>query len=324
MYDEASRLLNAPTSEAWIDPWMTYLQGRGMNWFPNTTVEGLQIQNGAISGVRVNQDGQSRTITADVYVLAVPVERARELLGSQARALDPAFAALDDLVADYMTGVQFFLRRPLPIARGHISFADSPWALTSVSQGQFWSRDLSTYGNGAVRDIISVDVSNWDEPGMLFGKTAKECTKQQIFAEVWEQMKVSLNEDGIILSDADIVDRFLDPAIRFGPDGTPVDNDEPLLVNTANSWSKRPGATTRIPNLFLASDYVKTNTDLATMEGANEAARRASNGILDLVGWNGSRARIWTFEEPAVFTFDRIEDGFRYALGLPHKYADLS
>ena len=322
MYDEASRLLNAPTSEVWIDPWLNHLRGAGVNWFPDTTVEGIELQGGAISGVRVSSGGPSRTITADVYVLAIPVEGARTLLGAPFRALDPALTALDDLMPDWMTGVQYFLSRRLPIARGHVTYVDSPWALTSVSQGQFWNRDLSTYGNGAVRDVVSVDVSNWDAPGILFGKPARQCTKDEIFKEIWEQMKISLNEDGVILRDGDIVDRFLDPAIKFGPAGTPVDNAEPLLVNTVDSWAKRPGATTRIPNLFLASDYVKTNTDLATMEGANEAARRAVNGILDLTGWSGSRARIWTFEEPALFAVARAEDRLRYVLGLPHKLSD--
>ena len=72
---------------------------------------------------------------------------------------------------------------------------------------------------------------------------------------------------------------FLDPAIEF-PNPTQAANLEPLLVNTAGSWQHRPDAVTRIPNLFLAADYVRTHTDLATMEGANEAARRAVNGIL--------------------------------------------
>jgi 15-cis-phytoene desaturase len=165
-------------------------------------------------------------------------------------------------------------------------------------------------------------VSNWGAPGVLFGKTARDCTREEIFAEVWHQMKESLNEDGIILRDGDVVDRFLDPAITFGPDGTPVDNAEQLLINTVDSWAKRPDAVTKIPNLFLASDYVKTNTDLATMEGANEAARRAVNGVLDLTGWSGARARIWTIPEPPLFAFARAEDGFRYALGLPHKLSD--
>lgn len=324
MYEEASRLLNGPTTEAWIDPWMRHLQGRGMRWYPDTSIDALQVQDGVVTGARVRTNGQQRTVSADLYVLAVPVERARELLGPPLRAIDPGFAALDGMLADWMTGVQFFLRRPLPIARGHVSYADSPWALTSVSQGQFWSRDLSTYGDGTVRDVLSVDVSNWDSPGVLYGKPARACTEQQILDEVWVQMKRSLDEDGVILVDGDVVDRFIDPAIQFGPAGTPVDNAEPLLVNTVDLWKDRPAATTRVPNLFLASDYVRTNTDLATMEGANEAARRAVNGILDRTGSSASRARIWNFEEPAVFAASRLQDSLRHALGLPHVLADRS
>jgi uncharacterized protein with NAD-binding domain and iron-sulfur cluster len=167
-------------------------------------------------------------------------------------------------------------------------------------------------------------VSNWDAPGILYGKTARQCTREQIFDEVWAQMKQPLADDGIVLADADVIHKFLDPAIEFsaGPNGTPIDNAEPLLVNTNGSWARRPGATTRIPNLFLASDYVKTNTDLACMEGANEAARRAVNGLLDRVGYSGARAQIWDFEEPAIFAAGKLEDSLRYALGLPHKLAD--
>ena len=99
---------------------------------------------------------------------------------------------------------------------------------------------------------------------------------------------------------------------------------KPLLVNTVDSWAIRPNATTRIPNLFLASDYVKTNTDLATMEGANEAARRAANGVLDLVGSRATRAGVWRIEESPLLAGARLEDNFRYALGLPHKLADRS
>ena len=53
------------------------------------------------------------------------------------------------------------------------------------------------------------------------------------------------------------------------------------FVLTADTNTAAADAVTRIGNLFLAADFVRTHTDLATMEGANEAARRAVNGILD-------------------------------------------
>ena len=61
-------------------------------------------------------------------------------------------------------------------------------------------------------------------------------------------------------------------------------------MNLVDTWPLRPEATTAIPNLFLASDYVRTYTDLATMEGANEAARRAVNGLLDAASSTGRAA----------------------------------
>jgi hypothetical protein len=60
---------------------------------------------------------------------------------------------------------------------------------------------------------------------------------------------------------------------------------------------------------MLAADYVRTYTDLATMEGANEAARRAVNAILGAVGSSAARCDVWKLREPPVLgpvrAFDR-------------------
>ena len=94
-------------------------------------------------------------------------------------------------------------------------------------------------------------------------------------------------------------------------------NTEPLLVNHVDTWALRPEATTAIPNLFLASDYVRTHTDLATMEGANEAARRAVNGVLDAVKFAGPRCDVWPLHEPEILAPWRLHDVARYEAGLP-------
>jgi hypothetical protein len=72
-------------------------------------------------------------------------------------------------------------------------------------------------------------------------------------------------------------------------------NVEPILVNRVGSRALRPEARTAIPNMFLAADYVRTETDLACMEGANEAARHAVNGILESVGSLEKRCDVWGF-----------------------------
>ncbi len=94
-------------------------------------------------------------------------------------------------------------------------------------------------------------------------------------------------------------------------------DQEFLLVNEINTWGLRPDVFTRIPNLFLAADYIRTNTDLATMEAANEAARRAVNSIIDAADSSEPYCQVWKLREPVIFAPWRAEDEERYALGLP-------
>jgi uncharacterized protein with NAD-binding domain and iron-sulfur cluster len=92
-------------------------------------------------------------------------------------------------------------------------------------------------------------------------------------------------------------DLAVDMPQSFGP--RQQINAEPLLINRPGSLFLRPGATTGIPNMFLAADYVRTNTNLATMEGANEAARQATNAILKVSGSKWKPCEVRWLAEPA-------------------------
>jgi uncharacterized protein with NAD-binding domain and iron-sulfur cluster len=130
---------------------------------------------------------------------------------------------------------------------------------------------------------------------------------------VWRQLQAHLRT----LPDTSLVDWYLADSIEHRADGSLV-NHEPLLINTAGSWAYRPDAVTRIDNLFLAADYVRTNTDIATMESANEAARRAVNGVLDAASAPDSRCAIWDLEEPRMFKPLQALDRVRLSRGQPH------
>ena len=69
--------------------------------------------------------------------------------------------------------------------------------------------------------------------------------------------------------------------------------------------------------VFLAGDFVRTHTDLATMEAANESARRAVNGILRATGSRAEPCGVFPLEEPGVYKLARLRDEFHYAFGFP-------
>src|SRR4051812_4574057 len=186
----ADRVLNAPTNAAWIDPWVAHLRGLGVDLRLSTPVQGLTVHDGRIAGVTT----PAGTVTADYYVAALPVEIMRTLAGPPLRALEPRLAGLDRLVTRWMNGILIYLDRDLPLVHGHAIYIDSEWALTSISQAQFWDRvDLERYGDGRVKGILSIDVSDWTTPGRRTGKVAMRCTRDEIRAEVWGQLADHLN-----------------------------------------------------------------------------------------------------------------------------------
>jgi hypothetical protein len=121
---------------------------------------------------------------------------------------------------------------------------------------------------------------------------------EEVLREVWEQLKEGLNgTDEVLLRDEDLAQCHLDRGVTFGPEG--AQNASPLLVHPPGSWYLRPpAAPAGVENLFLAADYVRTGTDLATMEGANEAARQAVNGLFAREGRQAA-AKIFPTTEDA-------------------------
>ena len=315
----ADRLLNGPTNDVWLNPWLDHLRAGGVDYHLGAKVEYIHCRQGRIQGVTITENGRTEMVTGDYYIAALPVEVMAGLLNEDLIEADPLLGGLTELAenVEWMNGVQFYLKEDVPIIHGHVIYMDSPWALTSVSQAQFWPNfDLSKYGNGEVKGIISIDVSDWRTPGILYGKPAMECSREEIRAEVWEQLKRSLNQGKMVLSDHMVVTWYLDEDIQF-PNPHEAINMEPLLVNHVNTWNLRPNAYTAIPNLFLASDYVRTNTDLATMEGANEAARRAVNCIIQLSDMDVPPCKIWDMYDYPLLSAWRSNDRSRFQKGLP-------
>ena len=313
-------LLDGPTNLVWIDPWLTYLQSKGVRCLFEAEVDQILCDKGRIVEVVVRQNGTRSVVRGDHYLSAMPIERIARLLDDRMLAADPKLASLRVLAqnVEWMNGVQFYIRRDLPLAHGHVIHIDTEWALTSISQIQFWrSMSPEQFGGSDVRGVLSVDVSNWEAPGST-GRSAIQCSREEVVREAWRQLKRSINVETELLRDEDLHSWFLDPDIQADPAHPQMlQNVEPLLVNLVDTWSLRPEAATAIPNLFLASDFVRTHTDLATMEGANEAARRAVNGLLDAVKFAGSRCEVWPLHEPKILAPWRLHDAARYEAGLP-------
>jgi uncharacterized protein with NAD-binding domain and iron-sulfur cluster len=65
----------------------------------------------------------------------------------------------------------------------------------------------------------------------------------------------------------------------------------------------------------MTGDFVQTDIDLATMEGANESARHAVNAILDESRSSAARVRTFRLYDPPEFAALKATDRLLYGLG---------
>ena len=343
------RVLNGPTSDVWIKPWVEHLDQElperpGVAFHCSARAKSIKYDRNtrSIEGIKFDNE---KVVVADYYVLALPLEGLAELLLDKAELLEQhptlkSIVAYEDeydpakksqaigLKVSWMSGVVLYLKKDASQLAGHAVYLDSPWALTSIAQTQSWRTKPQN------RELLSVIVSDFDRS---YGngsrkKSARDTDNQEEFAiGAFKQILGHLGtETG--LSESDLVGWQVDPDLDFdeGPRDvlgqllSPVaflqrlgprfieGNVSPLFINTVGSWKLRPRVDVGFGNAFLAADYVRTNADLATMEGANEAARRAANAILARAAPDSRPCKIWQYEEPAIFGPARFVDQLLY------------
>ncbi len=93
-----------------------------------------------------------------------------------------------------------------------------------------------------------------------------------------------------------------------------------MFISTPGIWDSRPQVTTAIPNLFLASDYVQVPSDLSTMDGANEAARRAVGALIAESRSAESPPEVLPPFRPAEWDTLKEADEERYRAGQPNLF----
>ncbi len=314
------RVLDGPTNDTWIDPWLRELRRLGVDLRLGHQVQELDLEGGKLAGARVRTPGGTRKrVTADWYLIALPVEFARRLWTRRILDADPHLRGMQRQQVSWINGIQFYLDRRPEICNGLLLCADSPWAVSMMPQAQHWPGDFSaTYGDGRVHEKLSTIIADWETPGIVYGKPARELPPKKVIRDLWEQIKLHINEPGERpkLTDDMVVRTDIDPGMLLR-NGRLVSKD-PLPDPTAGGARYRPDVTTKISNLFLCGDYLKSAWILGTMETSNYNARRAVNAIVDEAGVHESPAEATPPYEPPEFAPLKEIDEDRYRQGLPN------
>jgi hypothetical protein len=289
------RVLNAPTSEAWFDPWRAFLAERGVTFVTGAVVSLGTAKSGGttrVNRINIRQGSNTKAITVsarDNVVIALALDDARRVIKASGRvALEPELARFLDAKKSVvrngaMNGIQFFFPPkssvPTTLIQGHYLLVESPWAITAVAQDKRWWRTSALSPGG----VLSVIISDWDTPSPVTGRAARRTPDGELGRELWRQLTEAIPQLAGVVQPPFVVD----PGMSWGT--TSRRHTEKMLVNTVGAWRERPhaGLTGQVSNLTIAGDFVRGVTDFASMELANETARRAVRVILQRDGLQG-------------------------------------
>ncbi|MFT3924466.1 MAG: FAD-dependent oxidoreductase [Myxococcales bacterium] len=283
------RVLKGPTSKAWIEPWVAMLEELGVTFDKNDV---------ALDSIELGPDGLVRRalsvlgneLKADAFVLALPIDHLKDVF---VRSQLPSRPDLDKLLnADvdgttaWMVGLQLYLTQATPLHAGHMFAIDSQYGLTALDQTKVWSDEYVqalAAKDPSIKGLISAIVTQWeshpDAPNAPKYPLPKDIDDRATLLDhaITQLAACRSPKDEPLFDPNAVFHKRVDDNVDLA---MPQKNKTRMLIHPPGGWQRRPTARTSVPNLFLASDFVKNPADLATMEGACAAGSIAANAIL--------------------------------------------
>jgi hypothetical protein len=154
-----------------------------------------------------------------------------------------------------LAGIQYYFDTEFQLLRGHMLYAGTEWALSSINQTGLWERPPMLNRDGHI-SVLSVDIGDFNTPSSHLvdefgqGKRARDCTADEIALEVWRQIVQALTSHDDAPAESILpwpvwyaLDRGLKTEIGPGQgEGRVARNDFPYLIPIVGDWINRPGS----------------------------------------------------------------------------------
>lgn len=160
-----------------------------------------------------------------------------------------------------LAGIQYYFDTEFQLVRGHVFYSGTEWGLSSINQHGMWEQRPSLTRDGFV-SVLSVDIGDFNSPSRHLvdplgrGKAARDCTPDELAAEVWRQIVTAISSSIAAAPETLVpwpawyaLDRNLVMAAGAGQGvGRAVRNEAPYLIPIVGDWPNRPGADPWNPN----------------------------------------------------------------------------
>jgi hypothetical protein len=293
------QLFGGPTKDVLFDPWVKYLkEQKNVDIRFDSEVKSLIHSNSgkptSTVSLTYTNGGILNNIEADHVVIATPVRATAKLLQME------SLKVLDGISAQYMNTLSLHFSEYVlpPGRRGSVSWYTSPWTPLLLPHDAFWQPCFTKMTSS--KQVLSVSAVLSNRTGVLYNKTALECTQSEFLDELLEQT-------GLAWARHLLVGVTYSPQFKYDSIGVPSDMfGEPKYSNNAGTDALVPDYKLLASNgVILAGGWASSvrNYGFYNMEGAVVSGIHAADAILEANNRQPYGTRQW---QPPITWLDTI------------------
>ena len=317
-------VMNGPTSDVWINPWVKYLKEKGVEFLTNTELVKINYDKNNITFVEIKQNGIINQLNAKEYILSInPFNTLDILKNSKMQGLYNNFKSLTDNTKSKQISFRIGINKEIKYPIDNIAFVmyDSEFNITWYPQEKHWKQ------KPIIKSLWSGTIIDFEKKGKIFNKNAENLDNEKLKEEIIYQIlrsesfrKLIYENNEFYLNKEDI--EYIEIWYEWNFINGKQEQIYKKWVNNIYNEKFRPLQKTEYANLFLSGAHTKTTINIWSMEGAIESGKITANYILNK--YNKPNVKLFKHNDnPFYIKLIQYIDNILYKLNLPNIFTLL-
>lgn len=325
------RVMSKPTSEAWIEPWVSYLRKQGVKFHFNHQCHKINFQQNKISNIIIlnnNNKTSNLLISGDEYIIATDPFTYQSILKNSSSQKNNFKNQLENLSKmntinnqiGFVIGFNHKFKYKTP--NDCFVLVDSSNNITFYPQDLHFCNNINLGKN--IKSLWSGTCVISYQKGGLYNKSLTQLNIPELKKEILNQFMASKdlkyyiakynNGHQLTINDIETIEIFQDWEYNISTKRLKSKNSK--WVNTYYNEEHRLDQQTEFENMYVVGAHTKTSINVWSMESAVESGKIASNYILEKYGLE--LTYLFIQRSSILFRIFQWLDILLYALGLPN------
>ena len=315
------QVMNQPTSEAWIDPWVKYLKSKGVKFNFNNELVNIKFKENKISKCFVKDSKNKIIETKGIRVIALnPFSYQKILKNLEGEYFKNELKNYQRLnIENKQISFRLGFNKKINFNEefGGYVLIDSPFNITFYPQEDHWCKNINLGNN--IKSLWSGTLILPYNKGNIYQKSGTSLKKEELLEEIIDQILNSkflknniINKEDVNINN--IIHKEIFPDWYFKNNSLKSKNKK--WVNNYLNEEYRPSELTKYKNLYVTGSHCKTKINIWSMEGAVESGKRTANYILKEN--NKKLCFLHEAKSSSIIQVIQTIDNLLYQLNLPN------